>query len=123
MLSSARLVTPSGGKLLAGPTSRRPAADAQVRALHNQLMEIVTDGDLAYRLGGTSATLGALCREIGEIEHAYVESFRTFRQDLDYRHPDPAIETSVAGLQAWYAELDRNLMAALETLSEADTRS
>jgi uncharacterized damage-inducible protein DinB len=95
----------------------------EYQALRDQLMEIVTDEDLQYRFGGTTATLGALCRDIGEIEHSYVESFRTFRQDFDYRHPDPLIETSVAALQQWYAELDRDLMAVLEILSEADMTS
>jgi uncharacterized damage-inducible protein DinB len=95
----------------------------EYQAPRDQLMEIVGDDDLGFRVGGTSATLGTLCREIGEIEHSYVESFRTFRQDFAYRHPDPLIETSVAALRAWYAELDRDLMAALETLSEADTTS
>ena len=95
----------------------------EYQALRDQLMEIVADEDLRYRVGGTTVTLGALCREIGEIERSYVESFRTFRQDFDYRHPDPLIETSVAALQQWYADLDRDLMAVLETLSEADTTS
>jgi hypothetical protein len=45
-----------------------------------------------------------LCREIGEIEYAYVESFRTFRQDFGYRNLDPRLEKSVAALSAWYAE-------------------
>jgi hypothetical protein len=95
----------------------------EYQALRDQLMEIVSDDDLGYRVGGTSSTLGALCREIGEIEHSYVESLRTFRQDFDFQHPDPRIETSVAALRAWYAELDRDLMAALERLSEADLTS
>ena len=95
----------------------------EYQALRDQLMEIVDDEDLGVGLGGTTATLGALCREIGEIEHAYVESFRTFRQDFVYRHPEPTIETSVIALRAWYAELDRDLMTALETLSEADMTS
>jgi uncharacterized damage-inducible protein DinB len=95
----------------------------EYQALRDQLMEIVTDGDLGVRVGGNSATLGALCREIGEIEHSYVASFRTFRQDFDYRHPDLRVESSVAALKGWYAELDRDLTAALETLSEADMTS
>ncbi len=97
---------------------------AEYQALRDQLMEIVSDDDLGYGVGGTSSTLGALCREIGEIERSYVESFRTFRQDFAFRHPDPGtVETSVAALRGWYAELDRDLMAALETLSEADLTS
>jgi hypothetical protein len=92
----------------------------EYQGLRDQLMEILDDEDLAQRLGGETVSLGALCREIGEIEHAYVESFRTFRQDFTYRNPDPRLELSVAALKAWYAELDRDLMAAVEALSEDD---
>ena len=92
----------------------------EYQQLREQLMAILTDGDLAHDLGGSSPTLGALCREIGEIQHAYVESFRTFRQDFGYRNPDPRLETSVQALVRWYGELDRNLMAVLETVSERD---
>ena len=90
------------------------------QALRDQLLEIVTDDDLRARLGGDTLSLGELCRWIGEIEHSYVDSFRTFRQDWEYRNRDALIETSVGALQAWYAEMDSELMAALEALSEDD---
>ena len=92
----------------------------EYQALRDQLMEILTDDDLGLRLGGSTASLGALCREIGEIEHSYVESFRTFRQGFAYRNPDPRVEHSVAALRAWFTELDRGLIAAVEGLSEDD---
>ncbi len=92
----------------------------EYQALRDQLMALLTDGDLAFRLGGSTVSLGALCREIGEIEHSYVESFRTFRQDFGYRNRDPQVEISVAALAAWYAKLDADLMAALEGLTEED---
>jgi hypothetical protein len=40
------------------------------QALRDELVETLTDDDLAFRVGGSSATLGALCREIGEIERS-----------------------------------------------------
>ena len=95
----------------------------EYQALRDQLMEILSDDDLGLRLGGETASLGMLCREIGEIEHAYVESFRTFRQDFSYRNPDPGLERSVAALKAWFAELDHALMTAVEALSEDDIAS
>jgi hypothetical protein len=52
-----------------------------------------------------------------------VESFRTFNQNFDYRHRDRRVETSVAALRAWYVELDRDLKAALEDLTGAETTS
>jgi|SRR6185369_3714833 len=95
----------------------------EYQALRHQLMEILSDEDLGLRLGGETMSLGELCREIGEIEHTYVESFRTFRQDFSYRNSDPALERSVDALRAWYAELDRDFMAAVAALSEEDIAS
>ena len=88
--------------------------------LRDQMMVELSDADLEVRLGGESETLGALCREIGEIEHSYVASLRTFRQDFEYRNPDPRLEHSVVALRAWFGELDRDLMAAIDALSEDD---
>jgi hypothetical protein len=90
------------------------------QALRDELMAILTDDDLGFGVGGAGATLGALCREIGEIEHTYVESFRTFRQDFGYCNADRRLETSVGALASWYQELDRELAAAIAALSEDD---
>lgn len=67
---------------------------AEYQLLRHQLMEILSDDDLGLRLGGETASLGMLCREIGEIEYSYVESFETFRQRC--RAPVPPL----AGRQA-----------------------
>jgi hypothetical protein len=92
----------------------------EYQALRDQLMEILTDDDLGYRVGAASTSLGALCRESGELERSYIESFRNFRQDFDYRNPDIRLERSVVALSSWYRELDRDLMTAVESLSEED---
>jgi hypothetical protein len=88
------------------------------QALRAQLMKILTDDDLGYRVGGANPSLGGVCREIGEVEHSYIEAFKTFTQDFTYRNGDPRLESSVAALSAWYAELDKELKAAIEGLSE-----
>src|SRR5206468_2713799 len=90
------------------------------QGLRDQLMDELTDADLEHRLGGEAETLGMLCHEIGEIERGYIESFRTFRLDLGYRNPDTRLEHDVDALRSWFAELDRDLMAALDGLSEDD---
>jgi hypothetical protein len=92
----------------------------EYQSLREELTAILTDDDLGFQVGGESATLGALCREIGEIEHTYVESFKTFRQDFDYQHPDARLERSVEALVSWYAELDGDLANAIAALSEDD---
>lgn len=92
----------------------------EYQSLRRSLVEILTDDDLGSSLGGTTATLGALCREIGEIQRSYVESLKTFRQDFAYRHTDTRVEASVEVLTAWYLTLDRDLEAAIAALSEDD---
>jgi hypothetical protein len=90
------------------------------QALRSQLLEIVTDEDLSFRAGGTNPTLGFLCREIGETEQAYIQSFKTFTMQFAYGTADPNLEKSVSALAAWYAELDRELKQAVEALSDED---
>jgi hypothetical protein len=92
----------------------------QTQALRNQMMEILTDEDLGYSPGGGNPTLGGLCREMGEVEHAYIESFKTFQQDFSYRNEEPRLESSVERLASWFQALDSELKEALEALSEED---
>ena len=95
----------------------------QYQALRNQLMDILTDEDLSYTPGGKNPTLGALCQEMGEVEVAYIESFKTFTQDFSYRIEDPELECSVERLVTWFEALDQELMAALEALTEDDIQN
>jgi hypothetical protein len=90
------------------------------QALRNQLMEMLSDEVLAFSPGGENLALGALCREMGEVEQAYVDSFKTFQQDFEYRNEDPGLENSVEALTAWFAALDENLKATLEGLSQEE---
>ena len=92
----------------------------QTQALRDQLMEILTDEDLGYSPGGDNPTLGALCREMAEVQQSYIISFQTFEQNFDYRIEDPGLETSVEQISARFQAMDHELEAALETLSEED---
>jgi hypothetical protein len=89
-------------------------------ALRDQLLDVLSDSDLRCTLPGHNLSLGALCREMGEVQHAYIESYRTFTQDFSYRNPEPGLDTSVAKLKAWFQTLDIDLYAVLEGLSEED---
>jgi hypothetical protein len=90
--------------------------------LRRDLLSVLTDADLAYKLPGRNLTLGALCQEMGEIEQSYIDSFKTFKQDVSYRHDDAAVAASVEKLKAWYDALDHELKAALEGLGEDDVQ-
>ncbi len=88
--------------------------------LRNQLLELITDDDLGYRPTETNPTLGELCREIGEVERAYIESFRTFKLDFSYRNTDAGLTSSVQQLSAWFAALDAELKATIAGLAKEE---
>ena len=89
----------------------------------DQLMDVLTDADLAYRPSAKNPTLGGLCQQIGETEYAYVQSFKTFSVDFSYRNNDPALATSVANLKAWYERLDQELEGVLKAITDEDVQN
>jgi uncharacterized damage-inducible protein DinB len=92
----------------------------EYQALRNQMMDSLRDEDLSFHLGGENVTLGALCKEMGEVQQAYIDSFRTFTQDFTYRHDEPGLEHSVQRLSAWFERLDGELEAAVSALTDED---
>jgi hypothetical protein len=90
------------------------------QALRDQLMDLLTDADLRYTPGGPNPPLGVLCREIGEVEYTYIQSFKTFTHDFSYRDTTSGLAESVAQLAAWFGELDQELRATIEGLSDED---
>lgn len=88
--------------------------------MRTELLDALSDADLAFSPGGQNPPLGALCREMGEIEHSYVQSLKTFKQDWSYRNTEPGIENSVDKLRAWYQAMDDEFLAIAEGLSAED---
>ena len=88
--------------------------------LRNELMDKFTDDDLAFSPGGENPTLGELCRELGETQYAYVQSFKHFKTDFSYRTNDDSYLSSVDKLKAWYQQLDQELEAVLATVTDED---
>lgn len=88
------------------------------QALRQQLMPLLSAADLHFRPGPDALTLGALCLEVGETERAYIDSFLTWKQNFDYRHPEPGIAGSVTALTAWFDALDQELEGVLAAMSE-----
>ena len=93
------------------------------QALRGQLLELLSDEDLRFTPGGDNPPLGALCVEIGEVQHAYIQSFMDWRMDLSYRNPEPGLAENVSQLAAWYRVLDAELEAVISHLSEEDIKT
>ena len=89
-------------------------------AMRALALDLLDDTDLAFNPGGQNMTLGALCREIGEIEHSYLESLKTLKQDWLYRNEEPRLEGSVARLKSWYATMDDEMKAVVSAFTDED---
>ena len=90
--------------------------------MRTQLFDSLSDADLAFNPGGQNMTLGALCRQSGEIEYSYIQSLTTFKQDWSYRNTDAGLESNVAQLQSWYQTLDEEMKATVAALSDEDLK-
>jgi hypothetical protein len=86
--------------------------------LRDDLMTMLSDDDLAYKLPGDNPTLGELCVELGQTQQIYSHSFRTLELDWGYRGSMPEVPNSVASIKAWYETLDAELHEALSGLTE-----
>jgi len=92
----------------------------ETQVMREQLMDMLTDADLAFSPGGSNPTLGALCKEMGDVEHAYINSFKTMKHDWSYRNPEAGLAGSVSQLKAWYNTLDEQLKTVMEGLTDED---
>ncbi len=90
--------------------------------MRSQLLDVLSDADLAFSPGGQNMTLGALCREMGETEHSYVQSLKTFQQDWSYRNTEAGLDSSVTQLKAWFQTLDDEMKATVSALSDEDLK-
>src|SRR5437763_16770630 len=90
--------------------------------MRSQLLDILSDADLTFNPGGQNMTLGALCRQLGEVEYSYAQSLKTFQQDWSYHNEEAALERSVARLKDWFQRLDDELKAAATALSDEDLK-
>lgn len=95
----------------------------QTLALRTELLEAITGEDLAFGLGGDNLTLGQLCKQMGETQQSYINSFREFKQDLTYQYEDASVATDLKMLKTWFEKLDADLFEVLESLSDEDIQS
>lgn len=94
----------------------------QTLSLRIRLLEVLTDADLARALPG-NPSLGELCREAGQLDGIYIDSFRTFVVDWDGKVTAPqGAETRVSVLRDWYSRSDADLKAVLGAIPEEEVQ-
>ena len=87
--------------------------------LRTAMMDSLTDSDLAFRLPN-NPTLGELCRNMGDVERSYIDSFKTLKQVWDVKNTEPGLDDSVERLKAWYKTLDEEINSVLSAIPDAD---
>ena len=91
-------------------------------AMRAAVLDTLSDSDLAFNPGGNNMTLGALFREDGEIEYAYLQSLKSFKQDFSYRNTEAGLDSSMAQLKAWYQTMGDDMKATLSAFSDDDLK-
>ncbi len=88
--------------------------------MRSELLDILSDADLVFTPGGHNMTVGALCREMGETEYAYIRSLKTLKHEWSYRHTEAGVVSSIARLKAWFQTLDDEMQAAIAAFSDEE---
>lgn len=87
-------------------------------SMRTQLIDILTDADLAFSPGGQNVNLGALIREMAETEYSYIQSLKTLKQDWSSSNTDADLENSLDRIKAKYQALDEEMKATISALSD-----
>lgn len=88
--------------------------------MRTALLDALTDADLAFNPGGANMTLGALIREMGDVEQSYLQSLKTLKQSFNERNTEVGLEGSIARLKAWFQALDDEMKNTLSAFSDED---
>ena len=95
----------------------------QTRSLRDQMLDLLTDADLAYQLPGDNVPLGVICHEMGEFQQGYIKSFKTFKHEGLIKNPDTSLQTDLTKLKTWFKTLDVEMLSTLEALKEDDIQN
>ena len=91
-------------------------------AMRSQVLDMLSDADLAFTPGGQNMTMGALCREMGGIEYAYTQSLKTFKHEWSHHNSEAALASNVIRLKEWFQTLDDQMQAVIIAFSDEDVQ-
>src|SRR6266699_4002404 len=92
----------------------------EVRGMRLQLLDILSNADLAFSPGGQNITLGALLRKMGDLEHSYIQSLKTGVQDWSYHNTEAGLESDSTRLKTWFQALDDEMLETISAFSKED---
>ena len=92
----------------------------EVRGMRLQLLNILSNADLAFSPGGQNITLGTLLRKMGDLEYSYIQSLKTSLQDWSYHNTEAGLESDITRLKAWFQALDDEMLDTMSAFSNED---
>src|SRR6266699_1244170 len=92
----------------------------EVRGMRSQLLDILSNADLAFNPGGQNMTLGTLVRRMGDLEYSYIQSLQTGVRDLSYHNTEAGLESDITRLKAWFQALDDEMLDTISAFSNED---
>src|SRR5437764_8454122 len=95
----------------------------EVRGMRLQLLDILSNADLAFSPGGQNMPLGALLLKMGDLEHSYIQSLKTGVRDLSYHNTEAGLESDITRLKAWFQALDDEMLDTISAFSNEDLNS
>src|SRR5439155_3629891 len=94
----------------------------EVRGMRLQLLDILSNADLAFSPGGQNMTLGALVRKMGDLEYSYIQSLKTGVRDLSPHNTEAGLESDITRLKAWFQALDEEMQTTISAFSNEDLK-
>jgi len=94
----------------------------QTIPMRDDIIDMLDDADLEYSLEG-NPTIGELLRRMGDIQHSYINSFETFKQNFSDFSDDDSLAKSTDKLKTMFSELDEKLENALEAITDEQFKS
>jgi len=89
----------------------------EVRGMRSQLLDILSNADLAFSPGGQNMKLGALLRKMGDLEYSYIQSLKTGVQDWSYHNTEAGLESDITRLKTWFQALDDEMLDTISAFS------
>jgi uncharacterized damage-inducible protein DinB len=92
----------------------------EVRDMRSQLLDMLSNADLAFSPGGQNIPLGALVRKMGDLEYSYIQSLKTGVRDLSYHNTETGVESDLTRLKAWFQALDDEMLDTISAFSKEE---
>jgi hypothetical protein len=92
----------------------------ETQSLRYELLDLLTDDDLKFRLPSDTLSVGELCEEQGNIQHIYIQSFVSLATDWSVRRTWTESTPTVADLRRWWTELDEEFERVIGVYSDEE---